>query len=99
MSITVVPLAVTAAINRFSVAPTLGKSSVIIAPRSPLVAPSRNPCSWEKDAPMRSSPFRCRSIARDPMLHPPGIATRARPLRASNGPSTRIDARIRRTRS
>ena len=33
------------------------------------------------------------------MLHPPGIATRARPNRASSGPSTRIDARIRLTSS
>src|SRR6266550_230425 len=35
----------------------------------------------------------CRSIRRAPMLHPPGMATRARPYRARSGPSTTIDAR------
>ena len=35
LSISVTPLASTAAISRFSVAPTLGKSSQIVAPRSP----------------------------------------------------------------
>ena len=40
-----------------------------------------------------------RSIARDPMLQPPGIATLAFPNRASSGPSTRIEARIRLTSS
>ena len=28
------------------------------------------------------------------MAHPPGIDTRARPVRATSGPSTRLDARI-----
>jgi hypothetical protein len=41
----------------------------------------------------------CRSIFLEPMLQPPGIATLARPNRASSGPSTRIDARIRLTSS
>ena len=35
LSITVVPWASTAAISRFSVAPTLGKSSQMLAPVSP----------------------------------------------------------------
>ena len=48
---------------------------------------------------MRSNPLRWRSIFREPMLHPPGMATRARPKRASSGPRTTIDARIRRTSS
>src|SRR6266508_5941684 len=39
------------------------------------------------------------SIFRDPMLHPPGMATRARPNRARSGPSTMIEARIRLTSS
>ena len=36
-------------------------------------------------------------ILRLPMLSPPGIATRASPQRASSGPSTLIDARMRET--
>ncbi len=39
------------------------------------------------------------SSLRLPMLSPPGIATRASPQRASSGPSTLIDARIRVTSS
>ena len=39
------------------------------------------------------------SSLRLPMLSPPGIATRASPQRASNGPSTLIDARMRVTSS
>jgi len=43
---TVEPCAETAAIRTFSVAPTLGKSSQIVAPWRPLGAvASRNPCS------------------------------------------------------
>src|SRR5262245_32681782 len=98
-SITVVPRAATAAIRTFSVAPTLGKSRFTTAPRSPLVSPTRNPCSEENVAPIFSRPLMCRSIAREPMLQPPGIATLALPKRASSGPRTRIDARIRLTSS
>ena len=45
-------------------------------------------------APMASIPLRWRSIGREPIAHPPGIATLARPKRASNGPNTTIEARI-----
>src|SRR3954467_1847943 len=38
-------------------------------------------------------------MGRAPMAHPPGSDTRARPMRATSGPSTRTDARIVRTRS
>ena len=41
----------------------------------------------------------CMSRPREPMLSPPGSATRARPQRATSGPSTLIEARSRRTRS
>src|SRR5215210_1702717 len=99
LSITVVPLAPTAAISRFSVAPTLGYSSVIEAPRSRGARAWRKPCSIPISAPMRSSPFRWRSIGREPMLSPPGIATRASPRLASSGPRTTIEARICRTSS
>ena len=39
------------------------------------------------------------SSPREPMASPPGSATRAEPQRATSGPSTLIEARIRRTRS
>ena len=46
------------------------------------------------DAELASSPLMCMSILREPMLQPPGIATRAWPRRATSGPRTAIDARI-----
>ena len=33
-------------------------------------------------------------MGRAPMAQPPGSETRARPLRATSGPSTRLEARI-----
>ena len=94
------PCAATAAINRFSVAPTLGKSSEIARAVQPRrrrlqVAVLRR----SNETPMRSRPLRWRSILREPMLQPPGMATRARPSRARSGPSTMIEARIRLTSS
>ena len=100
LSMTVVPLASTAAMSRFSVAPTLGKSSHTVAPcsRSSRVA-MRKPCSLRTVAPSRSRPAMCMSRPRLPMLSPPGRATSASPQRASSGPSTLIEARSLRTRS
>ncbi len=100
LSMTVLPSARTAAIRMFSVAPTLGKSSSTVLPRSPAGAEaSRKPCSLVISAPSRVSPSMCMSRPREPMASPPGRATFTRPQRASSGPSTAIDARIRRTRS
>ena len=48
---------------------------------------------------MRSSPAKCMSSGREPIASPPGSATFARPVRASSGPSTQIDPRMRRTSS
>src|SRR5262245_57552359 len=45
-------------------------------------------------APIACSPFKCWSTGRAPIAQPPGNDTRARPVRASSGPSTRTDARI-----
>ncbi len=98
-SMTVSPLARTAAVSRFSVAPTLGKSSITRAPDSRLVRASMKPCTTSSSTPIASSPRKCMSSLRLPMLSPPGIATRASPQRASSGPSTLIDARIRVTSS
>ena len=41
----------------------------------------------------------CMSSGREPIASPPGSATRARPVRASSGPSTQIEPRILRTSS
>ena len=60
---------------------------------------SMKPCSTSSSAPIASSPRKCMSSLRLPMLSPPGSATRASPQRASSGPSTLIDARIRLTSS
>ncbi len=98
-SITVSPLASTAAVSRFSVAPTLGNSSTTRAPESRLVRASMKPCTTSSSTPIASRPRKCMSSLRLPMLSPPGMATRAWPQRASSGPSTLIDARIRVTSS
>ena len=50
-------------------------------------------------APIASKPFKCKSIGRVPIAQPPGIATRACPNLANNGPITTIDARILLTNS
>ena len=97
-SMTLVPLARTAAVIRFSVAPTLGNSSTMRLPESPAGArASIAPCTTSISAPIASKPPRCMLILRLPMLSPPGIATRASPQRARSGPSTLIDARMRET--
>ena len=77
LSISVTPLASTAAISRFSVAPTLGKSSQILPPRRPRGAEAiTNPCSPEISAPIRARPETCMSSPREPIMSPPGSATR-----------------------
>src|ERR1035438_8682380 len=45
-------------------------------------------------APNCSRPWRCKLMGRAPMAHPPGKETRARPVRATSGPSTRLEARM-----
>ncbi len=94
-STSVVPSAATAAMSRFSVAPTLGNSSITLAPRSPCgVVASRKPWSTSKCTPSASRPTRCMSILRAPIWQPPGMATRAVPKRPTSGPSTAMLARI-----
>ena len=85
--------------TRFSVAPTEGKSSQIEVPVSRGAVATRKPCSLTMVAPSRSRPEMCMSSPREPIASPPGRATRALPHRATSGPSTLIEARIRRTRS
>ena len=61
-----------------------------------LARASMKPCTTSISTPIASRPRKCMSSWRLPMLSPPGIATRASPQRASSGPSTLIDARMRR---
>ena len=99
-SMTVSPFASTAAVIRFSVAPTLGKSST--TPRAAQRVARARRRSRARPRARRPSPRargKCMSSLRLPMLSPPGSATRASPHRASSGPSTLIDARIRLTSS
>ncbi len=81
LSITVLPLASTAAISRFSVAPTEGKSSHRLAPtrRLPGTSATTCPCSMRTTAPSSCSPRMCMSSPRDPIASPPGRATLASP--------------------
>ena len=80
-------------------APTDGKSSQIVVPVRAGALATRKPCSLVIVAPSRSSPEMCMSRPREPIASPPGSATRAVPQRATSGPSTLIEARMRRTRS
>ena len=99
LSIVVTPLAKTDAIIRFSVAPTLAKLRVTVAPVSPCGALAwMLPCLTSNSTPSASRPRMCMSMLRAPMLQPPGIATIARPKRESRGPRTAVDARICATR-
>ena len=93
LSIIVVPSASTAAIRMFSVAPTLGKSSQICAPRSSSACATTRPCSISMVAPSLRSPAWCMSSGREPIASPPGSGTTARRHRATSGPSTHTEAR------
>ena len=81
----------------FSVAPTLGKSSQIWAPRSVSASATTQPCEISLDAPSRRRPAWCMSRGREPMASPPGRGTTARRQRATSGPSTHTEARSRET--
>ena len=94
-SMMVRPSATTDAISMFSVAPTLGKSRTMSAPRKPFgVVAWRNPCFISKTTPSASKPTRCMSMGRAPIWQPPGMATRASPNLPMRGPSTEMLARI-----
>jgi hypothetical protein len=101
-SITVSPRASVAAIIRLAVPSTVlpaDERSATRAPRSPPAgasASSTPPCIVMR-APSASIARTCRSTGRGPNTQPPGNGTRARPRRASSGPSTQIEARMRRT--
>ena len=78
---TVRPRAQAAASKSVSVAPTLGNRRVISAPCRPEGASSTSrpgPAS-SSCTPIRARPVRCRSMGREPILHPPGSTVSARP--------------------
>ena len=88
LSMTVVPLASTAAIITLPVAPTLETSKTILAPFSLDAFARIYPASTSISAPSFRSPSMCRFTGRGPQAHPPGSDTRAWPYRATSGPST-----------
>src|SRR5512132_2819407 len=88
------PCAATAAIRAFSVPVTLGSSRKMSAPLSAFASSSkRSPI--ETDAPSCSSARKWVSTRRRPMTSPPGGGRVTLPNRASIGPASRIDARMR----
>src|SRR5437763_1945431 len=91
---TVVPAAATAAMRAFSVAVTLGSSRKMSAPRS-VFASSWYVAPTVISAPSRSSARKWVSTPRRPITSPPGGGRFTRPNRASIGPASRMDARIR----
>ena len=96
-SITVVPLASTAAMSRLSVAVWLGYSSTTRVPtsRPPGTVPRTSPWEDSKRAPMALRPLMWKSIGRAPKSSPPGRGTRTAPQRARRRPRTTTDARMR----
>ena len=83
------------AISAFSVPVTVASSRYISAPRSPLGARRRYSRPTSTSAPSAASAIRWVSTRRRPITSPPGGGTSAAPKRASSGPASRIDARIR----
>ena len=97
-SSTVVPSAKQAAMSKFSVPVTVIMSVRIALPckrglPSAILA-TINPLRIWIPAPIALRPLICWSTGRAPIAQPPGNDTVARPIRASNGPNTKIDARI-----
>src|SRR5918997_4934271 len=99
LPITVEPGVRAAASRAFSVAMTDGSSMKTSPARRPPGARSSmsRPCS--NVAPSAAKASRCGSRRRRPMTSPPGGGMRTRPTRASSGPASRNDARMRSDRS
>jgi len=93
--ITVDPLVSAAAISAFSVAITDGSSMNTSVGRSPCGALRVISRSQSTTAPIARNASRCGSRRRRPITSPPGEAMTARWKRASRGPASRNDARIR----
>ena len=100
LRITVVPGVSAAAISAFSVPMTDGSSMKKSVARSPpLGARMRMVRSCSTSAPSARNASRCGSSRRRPMTSPPGGGITAEPKRASSGPATRKEARMRSARS
>ena len=97
LSMIVSPSASTAAVSKFSVAPTLGKRSTISVPRNRDAVARTSLGVRSKVAPIRVSPSTCRSIGREPKSSPPGRPSTTEPYRVRSGPSRLIEARMRST--
>ena len=95
LRITVGPRVRAAAISAFSVAITDGSSIRKSHGRSPVGASRMMSRSCWTEAPSARNASRCGSRRRRPITSPPGGGMCARPKRASSGPASRNDARIR----
>ena len=93
-SITLIPLANTAAIIAFSVPVTVTMSIKIRAPTSFFAVARMKPFSTCTSAPSACMALMCKFTGRAPIAQPPGKDTSAWPYLASSGPSTKIDARM-----
>src|SRR4051794_26549023 len=96
LPITVAPGVSAAASSAFSVPMTDGSSMNRSQERSPpgaLRTMSRR--DWSTSAPSAANASRCGSSRRRPMTSPPGGGMSTRPKRASSGPASRNDARMR----
>ena len=91
----VVPRASTAAMIAFSVPVTDASSRYRSPPTSPRGARRWYSRSTSTSAPSAANAIRWVSTRRRPITSPPGGGTSAEPKRASSGPASRIDARMR----
>ena len=89
------PRARTAAMTAFSVPVTDASSRKSVRADEPVRAHVEAPVRVATCAPSRSSASMWVSIRRRPITSPPGGGTIASPARASSGPASRIEARMR----
>ena len=99
LPIVVSPGASAAAMTMFSVAITLASSRKTSRAAHARRCASRSASPTSTSAPSSVNAWMCGSSRRRPMTSPPGGATLARPQRASSGPASRNDARIRSSRA
>src|SRR5215210_7933202 len=96
LRITLVPGVSAAAMSAFSVPMTDGSSmKKSVERRPPLGAERRMWRLWTTSAPSARKASRCGSRRRRPITSPPGGGITAEPKRASSGPATRNEARMR----
>ena len=91
---TTVPLQPMEARSTFSVAPTLGNCSSMVAPWRAGASQQISPSHKTTEAPMRAKASKWRSMGRLPRGQPPGMVMEASPKRARRAPRNSTDARI-----